>query len=77
MDRETQETFDRIEWQLKRIAHILEIAASNQFGCALATPCVSCGCAFIAMGVAKCPVCGQPRKEDAIRKDDDDGSEVE
>jgi len=68
MDNEIKADVADIALQLRRIAHALEVDASNRSGIALATPCVSCGCACIPMGAEKCPVCrtGRGKVDDGI-----------
>ena len=67
MDRETQDMFERIEVQLKRVAHAIEVHVGNQvierLGKRLGTPCVSCDCLLLSDQARRCPVCGTPKKE--------------
>jgi hypothetical protein len=67
-ERDTARIIDTLEegvLQLKRIACVLEVTASNSCVMPLSEACDACGCRLTAAGAKHCPVCGQPVRHDA------------
>lgn len=51
--------------QLKRIAYVMKVTASNRTAIPLSKACGACGCTLTAPGKEQCPVCGHHVEDDA------------